>query len=105
MASSNQNGKQPIGKFTLAYARKLYLAHLMETGEYNMVTLSRETGMSERAVRPAINNFQDVFITVEFIQHQGRPNGQGHYKVIDWGPNDPEWVKENIDYLKEILKG
>lgn len=91
-------------KAALAFQRKLYLAWLISQQSHGLPSLQQATGMPRRTVQDTLKTLSDIGIQCEFEQHSGERNNQGHYRISDWGPIDPEWVGRHADTIASALE-
>ena len=87
----------------IAYYRKLYLAYLIDSGEYNLISLAKKAAMPERTVRASMDAFEDIGIHFEFIQKKGAVNRQGHYIISEWGDHEKDWIESNMKHILDVL--
>lgn len=91
-------------KAALAFQRKLYLAWLISQHPHSLPSLQQATGMPRRTVQDTLKTLPDIGIRCEFEQHSGARNNQGHYRIGDWGPIDPEWVARHAEQIGAALE-
>ncbi|MCE9789684.1 winged helix-turn-helix domain-containing protein [Shewanella chilikensis] len=91
-----------VSKQQTAFLRKLYLAHLIDDSQHNLLSLQKETGMPRRTLQDAIAAFGDIGIQVDFIQ-DGRRNNSGHYHIRTWGPINSAWVGTHLEQIRTLL--
>lgn len=96
--SENKSSKSKV-----AYFRKLYLAHLIDSGQHNLLSLVELSGMPRRTIQTAMEGFSDIGIDHEFIQ-AGERNRHGYYQINDWGPADRSWIVKNLQYVIDVLQ-
>ncbi|GGP65073.1 hypothetical protein GCM10009347_33650 [Shewanella algicola] len=92
-----------INKSQKAFLRKLYLAHLLDEEQHNLLSLQKLTGMPRRTLQDAIAAFADIGIRVDFIQ-QGQRHNEGHYRISTWGPISSAWVNSHFEQIKAIIE-
>ncbi|GGP62578.1 winged helix-turn-helix domain-containing protein [Shewanella saliphila] len=92
-----------INKSQKAFLRKLYLAHLLDEEQHNLLSLQKLTGMPRRTLQDAIAAFADIGIKVDFIQ-QGQRHNEGHYRISTWGPISSAWVNSHFEQIKAIIE-
>lgn len=81
------------------FARRLYLAYLVENTERpNVPKLIEKTGWPRRTIQDVLKALPGIGIELMFIQDGCRHN-DGYYKLSDWGPFDSQWV---LDRQAEI---
>lgn len=86
-----------------AFFRKLYIAHLIDAGQHNLLSLNKETTMPRRTIQTAMEGFSDIGIEHEFVQ-DGERNRHGYYRIINWGAIDRRWIERNLQTIIEVLK-
>lgn len=91
-------------KSAVAYYRKLYLAYLIETQPHNIKSLVQQTQMPEPTIKTSLNGLSDIGIIHSFVQTDGARNMHGNYQIDDWGDHKKVWVKENLQYVVDILQ-
>ncbi|EGM71635.1 winged helix-turn-helix domain-containing protein [Shewanella sp. HN-41] len=93
---------QQVSKQHKAFLRKLYLAHLMDDDRHNLLSLNKLTGMPRRTLQDAIAAFEDIGISVEFVQ-EGSRNNAGYYRVVTWGPISSAWVDTHMADIADLI--
>ena len=93
---------QQVSKQHKAFLRKLYLAHLMDDDRHNLLSLNKLTGMPRRTLQDAIATFEDIGISVEFVQ-EGSRNNAGYYRVVTWGPISSAWVDTHMTEIADLI--
>ncbi|MCG9713373.1 winged helix-turn-helix domain-containing protein [Shewanella insulae] len=92
-----------LSKQKIAFLRKLYLAHLIDSEQHNLLSLNKATTMPRRTLQDAIAAMGDIGITCVFVQDGERHNA-GYYRLKDWGPIDKAWVARNIENIVQLLR-
>lgn len=92
-----------ISKAKKAYFRKLYIAFLIDSGQQNLLSLNKATEMPRRTIQTAMEGLADIGIEHEFIQ-DGVRNRHGYYRITDWGPNNKQWIADNLQYVTDTLQ-
>jgi hypothetical protein len=90
-------------KQKLAFYRKLYLAYLIDNGEYNVPMLEKITGMPRRTIQDCIKVLEDISIEVSFQTQEGKRNNDGIYRISSWGPIDRHWVASQMPHIGAVL--
>ncbi len=90
-------------KQKLAFYRKLYLCHLIHTGEHNVPSLSKITGMPRRTIQDCLKVMHDVDVHIGFEQSSGKRFNSGSYRIQDWGCIQPHWIAANFVSIAKIL--
>ncbi|KZX73948.1 hypothetical protein A3715_34440 [Oleiphilus sp. HI0009] len=93
-----------MSKSKVAYYRKIYIAYLIDTEQHNLVSLEAKTCMHKRTLQTAMAGFPDIGIAYEFMQTPGAKNGQGVYRITDWGDHSKQWIKENMQNVIDVLQ-
>ncbi|WP_373284937.1 winged helix-turn-helix domain-containing protein [Shewanella inventionis] len=86
-----------------AFLRKLYLAHLLDEEQHNLLSLQKLTGMPRRTLQDAISAFSDIGIQVDFIQH-GQRHNEGFYRISTWGPISSAWVSSHFQLIQSVIE-
>ena len=86
-----------------AYYRKLYLAHLIDTERHNLVSLVEKTGMPLRTIQDAVKALPNIGIEYKFIQ-DGSKNNHGYYEIGDWTDHNRDWIRINLQYVKDVIQ-
>ncbi|MGX9460821.1 winged helix-turn-helix domain-containing protein [Shewanella sp. A14] len=92
-----------INKSQKAFLRKLYLAHLLDEEQHNLLSLQKLTLMPRRTLQDAIAAFVDIGIEVDFVQ-QGKRHNDGYYRISTWGPISSAWVNSHFKQIKQHLE-
>ena len=92
-----------INKSQKAFLRKLYLAHLLDEEQHNLLSLQKLTKMPRRTLQDAIAAFVDIGIEVDFVQ-QGQRHNEGYYRIATWGPISSAWVNSHFKQIKQHLE-
>ena len=82
------------------FYRRLYIAHLIDSGINTVPKLIKETGMHRRTLQDTITGLADLDIECEF--HGATKDGS--YVIIDWAGIDPEWVENHLRHIKSVLQ-
>ncbi|AJQ96287.1 helix-turn-helix domain-containing protein [Gynuella sunshinyii] len=85
-----------------AFFRKLYLAHMIAGQHHNLLSLHHLTQMPRRTIQDSLADFSDLGIVLEFVQ-DGPRNNSGYYRIVDWGPINPDWVSKHLDTIQSYL--
>ncbi|WP_350995868.1 winged helix-turn-helix domain-containing protein [Shewanella sp. TB7-MNA-CIBAN-0143] len=92
-----------INKSQKAFLRKLYLAHLLDEEQHNLLSLHKMTLMPRRTLQDAIAAFADIGIEVDFVQ-QGQRHNEGYYRISTWGPISSAWVNSHFEQIKQHIE-
>lgn len=93
---------EQVSKQQIAFVRKLYLAHVIDDGKHNLLSLQKLTGMPRRTVQDALAACSDIGIEVAFIQ-DGTRNNSGYYHIQTWGPINSAWVGTHLQQIQHLL--
>ena len=85
-----------------AFLRKLYLAHLLDEEQHNLLSLQKLTQMPRRTLQDAIAAFVDIGIEVDFVQ-QGQRHNEGYYRISTWGPISSAWVSSHFQQIQQHI--
>jgi hypothetical protein len=102
MAVSRKADASVHSKQKKAYYRKLYLAHLIDTGRHDQVSLEAATAWPRRTLQDAIKAMADIGLVCEFCQ-QGSKNRHGFYTIKDWGDHSPDWIVAHLAEIRAML--
>lgn len=83
-----------------AFIRRLYLAHLIDTGTNTVPALMSETGMPRRTIQQSISGMRELYIDCVFVG--AKKNGS--YQIKDWGAINRNWLKKNIQHINIALQ-
>ncbi len=90
---------QVHSKTKTSFYRRLYLAHLIDTGTNSVPTITDATGMPRRTAQDTIANLKELDIDCSF--EGGTKNGS--YQINDWGPISAQWVRANLKHIATVL--
>lgn len=93
----------PISKTKSSFYRRLYIAHLIDSGISTVPGILEYTGMPRRTAQDTIKSLTDLDITCAFVQTKGERNRSGHYQISDWGPINKQWITDNLTEIKSVL--
>ncbi len=82
-----------------AFARRLYVAHLIDSGINSVPALMEATGMPRRTVQDSILRMKEISIHSVYVG--ARRNGM--HQIKDWGAIDKKWVANNIKHIMSVL--
>lgn len=86
-------------KTKTSFYRRLYIAYLIYSGTATVPTITQESGMSRRTAQDTIAALCELDIECRFIG----ANKDGHYTIDNWGPIDPQWIKQHWQHIKTTL--
>ncbi|MFJ3482795.1 helix-turn-helix domain-containing protein [Pseudomonas sp. NPDC090202] len=93
-----------VSKTKSSFYRRLYVAHLIDSGVAASVpALTEVTGMPRRTAQDTIAALADLDIVCEFEQQEGARNHAGGYRIRDWGAIDRQWIVDNLSQVKAVL--
>ena len=92
-----------VSKTRTSFYRRLYVAHLIDSGVASVPELIDATGMPRRTAQDTIGALAELDIVCEFEQQQGARHHIGHYVIRDWGAIDKRWVKKNLSRIRQVL--
>ncbi|SDL72879.1 hypothetical protein SAMN05661010_02445 [Modicisalibacter muralis] len=92
-----------VSKTRTSFYRRLYVAHLIDSGTASVPALIEATGMPRRTAQDTIGALAELDIVCEFEQQPGARNHIGHYVIRDWGAIDKRWVTANLPRIKNVL--
>ncbi|MGF1682937.1 winged helix-turn-helix domain-containing protein [Photobacterium minamisatsumaniensis] len=92
-----------VSKTKTSFYRRLYVAHLIDTGITTVPDIIEYTGMPRRTAQDTIKSLAELDIVCQFVQTEGERNRSGKYEISDWGAINRVWVTENITDIKSVL--
>lgn len=90
-------------KTRTSFYRRLYVAHLISQGTDTVPAIMAATGMPRRTAQDTLTALAELDILCGFEQTEGGRHLQGHYRIGDWGPINPDWIKAQLPVIKETL--
>lgn len=90
-------------KTRTSFFRRLYVAHLVDSGVATVPALMEATGMPRRTAQDTLSALAELEVVCHFHQEPGVRNNQGHYVIEDWGPINPEWVAREATRIAREL--
>lgn len=87
-------------KTKTSFYRRLYVAHLIDTGINTVPRIMEATGMPRRTAQDTISALSDLDIVCEFVG----ANKDGKYEIKDWGPVKKEWVWKHLQHVIGVLE-
>ncbi|WP_146531850.1 helix-turn-helix domain-containing protein [Vibrio cyclitrophicus] len=88
-----------LSKTKASFYRRLLLAHLVDSGFNTLPKIQAEINIPRRTAQDTITALQELDIECTFVGALKN----GHYQVESWGPFDKDWVKENVERIRETL--
>ncbi|MET1078904.1 MAG: winged helix-turn-helix domain-containing protein [Pseudomonas sp.] len=92
-----------VSKTKSSFYRRLYVAHLIDTGVASVPALMAATGMPRRTAQDTIAALADLDIDCAFEQQDGARHHAGHYVIRHWGAIDKAWIGAHLAQLKAVL--
>ncbi|CAM3257777.1 hypothetical protein BZK31_22970 [Pseudomonas floridensis] len=93
-----------VSKTKSSFYRRLYVAYLIDCQLASSVPeLMTMTGMPRRTAQDTICALADLDIICEFEQQEGARNRSGHYRIINWGAIDRDWITHHLTAIKVVL--
>ncbi|MDF3919435.1 MULTISPECIES: winged helix-turn-helix domain-containing protein [Salinicola] len=94
----------PLSKTRTSFYRRLYVAHLIDTGLAASVPAIVEiSGMPRRTAQDTLAALGELDIRCEFEQSEGERHQIGRYVIRDWGPISPAWLERHASEIAEAL--
>lgn len=86
-------------KTKTSYYRRLFVAHLIDSGINTVPAIMQETAMPRRTAQDTISALAELDIVCLF---QGAKK-DGHYIIEDWAAINQKWIKDNLVQIKSVL--
>ena len=86
-------------KTKTSFYRRLYIAHLIESGVATIPAITAHSGMPRRTAQDTVAALAEIDIHCEFVG----ANKSGHYQITDWGPINQRWLRNHLEMLKAAL--
>lgn len=87
-------------KTKTSHYRRLYIAYLIDSGVNTVPLIAEATGMPRRTIQDVIADLGNIDIVCEFVG----PRKNGNYKIIEWAAIKKQWVKNNLQHVKDVLE-
>ncbi len=87
-------------KTKTSFYRRIYLAHLIDSGINTVPAIIDATGMPRRTAQDTLIAMQELGIKYVFVG----ATKDGHYKIHDWGAINVNWVKAHLNEIKNTLQ-
>ena len=100
--TSSQVASHSISKAHKAFLRKLFLCHLINQQQHNLLSLHQLTHMPRRTIQDTLAAMLDIGVQIKFIQDGERHNA-GYYQVVEWGPINHQWIESQLDEICQHL--
>ena len=92
-----------VSKTKSSFYRRLYVAHLIDTGVASVPALMEATGMPRRTAQDTITALADLDIDCAFEQQDGGRHHAGAYVIRNWGAIDKDWISHHLPQIKDVL--
>ncbi|WP_129142016.1 winged helix-turn-helix domain-containing protein [Modicisalibacter coralii] len=92
-----------LSKTRSSFLRRLYVAHLIDTGTASVPAIVTATGMPRRTAQDTIQALAELDIHCVFEQSRGERHHIGRYVIRDWGPIDRAWVERHAESIATQL--
>ncbi len=86
-------------KTKTSFYRRLYVAHLINSGINTVPQIVERAGMPRRTAQDTITALEELAIDCEFVGAKKC----GAYKINDWGAINPLWIKNRLKHICEVL--
>jgi hypothetical protein len=87
-------------KTKTSFYRRLYVAHLIDTGTNTVSLLLEATGMHKRTLQDTILALSELDIVC--ASTGGTKNKT--YSIEDWGAINKTYIKKNLQHVKGVLQ-
>ena len=87
-------------KTKTSYYRRLYIAHLIDTGINTVPLLLDSTGMPKRTLQDTLLALAEMDIVCAVSG--GTKNRS--YSIEEWGAINKNYIKNNLQHIKGVLK-
>lgn len=92
--------KDKYSKTKTSYYRRLYVAHLIDTGVNTVPLLLETTGMPKRTLQDTILALAEMDIVCAVSG--GTKNRT--YSIEEWGAINKSYIKNNLQHMKCVLQ-
>ncbi|CAH9064462.1 hypothetical protein PSEHALCIP103_03152 [Pseudoalteromonas haloplanktis] len=75
--------------------RRAYVTWLISAGVNTVPAIMEATGMPRRTAQDTLAAIPELSIALE--------NKGGSYSVVDWGILNKNWLKNNLEHVKDVL--
>jgi len=86
-------------KTKTSFYRRLYVAHLIDSGINTVPRIVEETGMPRRTAQDTLSALDELDIDCSFTG----ANKGGRYSINDWGGINKDWIEKNKMKIKNVL--
>lgn len=88
-----------VSKTQTSFYRRLYVAHLIDSGINTVPAIIKTTGMPRRTAQDTISALRGIGVQWEFVG----ATKNGEYRITDWGPINRGWVMNNLQHITDVL--
>lgn len=88
-----------LSKTKSSFYRRLYIAHLIDSGTATVPAIMAQSGMPRRTAQDTITALAELDISCSF----NGANKDGSYAIDSWGPIRPQWIKQHWQHIKATL--
>lgn len=92
--------KDKYSKTKTSYYRRLYVAHLIDTGVNTVPLLLETTGMPKRTLQDTILALAEIDIVCAVSG--GTKNRT--YSIEEWGAINKSYIKKNLQHINGVLQ-
>ncbi len=89
-----------IKRKTNPFYRRLLLAYLIENGVNSVEQILSETKWPKRTLQSVLKTMSDYGI--EIVVEGGTIDRR--YNITSWGAINKQWVKDNLQHIKNVLE-
>lgn len=86
-------------KTKTSYYRRLYVAYLIDSGINTVPAIIEATGMPRRTAQDTITALSELDIRCVSLNTEK----DGKYAISGWGAIKKEWIKVNLQHVKDVL--
>lgn len=91
---------EKVSKTQTSFYRRLYVAHLIDSGISTVPEIIKTTGMPRRTVQDTISALREIGVQWAFVG----ATKNGEYRITDWGPINRGWVINNLQHITGVLE-
>ena len=89
-----------VSKTQTSFYRRLYVAHLIDSGVSTVPAIMAVTGMPRRTAQDTISALEEIGVRCAFVG----PTKNGEYRIDNWGPINREWIECNLQHVRGVLE-
>jgi hypothetical protein len=86
-------------KTKTSYYRRLYVAYLIDNGVNTVPSIIDATGMPRRTAQDTITALSEL--DIQCVSLNTEKNGK--YVISGWGAIKKDWIKVNLQHVKDVL--